>query len=236
MRNNVPVIAVDGPGGVGKGTLCRALAEQFGWHFLDSGALYRLTALAALRQRIPLENESRVAALAQRLDASFPSAAHDSRVLLAGEDVSELIRSEECGNAASIVAAMPAVRDALLRLQRNFRQSPGLVADGRDMGTVVFPDAQVKIFLTASPEACAIRRHNQLKEKGIDVSLANLIDDIAERNRRDSQRSVAPLRPASDAHVLDTSELSITQVKECAVGLVNRQLKFRDVAVDPAIR
>jgi cytidylate kinase len=155
---------------------------------------------------------------------------------LAGEDVTESIRSETCGNAASLVAAMPAVRAALLQKQRDFRQPPGLVADGRDMGTVVFPAAQVKIFLTANPEACAIRRHNQLKEKGIDVNLANLIDGIAERNERDAQRSVAPLRPAIDAYVLDTSELSIAQVKERAVDLVSRQLKLRDVTADPAIR
>ncbi|NJN48112.1 MAG: (d)CMP kinase [Candidatus Competibacteraceae bacterium] len=236
MRNNIPVIAVDGPGGVGKGTLCRALATQFGWHFLDSGALYRLTALAALQQHLSLDDELQVSALARNLDVRFSTATDDQRVFLADEDVSELIRSETCGSAASIVAAMPAVRTALLQRQRDFRRLPGLVADGRDMGTVVFPDAPVKIFLTANPESCAIRRHKQLKEKGIDVSLADLIDDIAERNQRDSQRSVAPLRPAVDALLLDTSELSIAQVKECAVGLVNRQLKFRDVALDPAIR
>ncbi|MEE4379073.1 MAG: (d)CMP kinase [Candidatus Competibacteraceae bacterium] len=236
MCNNIPVIAVDGPGGVGKGTLCRALAAQFGWHFLDSGALYRLTALAALQRHLPLDDEVQVSALARNLDVHFSNAADDERIFLVDNDVSELIRSERCGNAASIVAAIPAVRNALLQRQRDFRQLPGLVADGRDMGTVVFPDAPVKIFLTANPEACAIRRHNQLKEKGIDVSLADLVDEIAERNQRDSQRSVAPLRPAADAHVLDTSELGIAQVKECAVGLVNRQLKFRDVAADPAIR
>jgi cytidylate kinase len=226
VTDNVPVIAVDGPSGVGKGTLCQALAQHLGWHLLDSGSLYRLTALAAQKHGIPLDDETRLAALATRLEvrfATFPG--RETQVLLEGEDVSAAIRSEACGNAASRVAALPAVRAALLQRQRDFRQSPGLVADGRDMGTVVFPDAPVKIFLTASPTARAIRRYNQLREKGISVSLAALAKEIAERDARDAGRAIAPLRPASDAHVLDTTELSIAAVRQQALMILAEHLK-----------
>ena len=226
MIDNVPVIAVDGPSGVGKGTLCQVLAQHLGWHFLDSGSLYRLTALAAQKQGIPLDDETRLAVLAARLDVRFePLLGQETQVLLEGEDVSVAIRSEVCGNAASRVAALPAVRAALLQRQRDFRQPPGLVADGRDMGTVVFPDAPVKIFLTASPMARAIRRYNQLREKGISVSLAALAKEIAERDARDAGRAIAPLRPASDAHVLDTTELSIAAVRQQALMILAEHLK-----------
>jgi cytidylate kinase len=226
VTDNVPVIAVDGPSGVGKGTLCQALAQHLGWHLLDSGSLYRLTALAAQKHGIPLDDETRIAALATRLEVRFETfPGRETQVLLEGEDVSAAIRSEACGNAASRVAALPAVRTALLQRQRDFRQSPGLVADGRDMGTVVFPDAPVKIFLTASPTARAIRRYNQLREKGISVSLAALAKEIAERDARDAGRAIAPLRPASDAHVLDTTELSIAAVRQQALMILAEHLK-----------
>ena len=226
MTDNAPVIAVDGPSGVGKGTLCQALAQHLGWHLLDSGSLYRLTALAAQKHGVPLDDETRLAALAARLEVRFePLPGRETQVLLEGEDVSATIRSEACGNAASRVAALPAVRAALLQRQRDFRQPPGLVADGRDMGTVVFPDAPVKIFLTASPTARAIRRYNQLREKGISVSLAALAREIAERDARDAGRAIAPLRPASDAHVLDTTELSIAAVRRQALMILAEYLK-----------
>jgi cytidylate kinase len=225
MTDQIPVVAVDGPSGVGKGTLGRTLAAQLGWHFLDSGALYRLTALATLRRRLSLEDSAPIAALAEKLAVRFAPSPADERIWLDDEEVSTAIRSETCGNVASKIAAMPAVRAALLQRQRDFRQTPGLVADGRDMGSVVFPDAPVKIFLTASPEACAIRRYKQLKEKGIDVSLADLTREIAERNERDARRLIAPLEPAADAEVLDTTGLSIAQVRERALLIVGRRLR-----------
>ena len=221
-----PVIAVDGPSGVGKGTLCRLLAHQLGWHLLDSGALYRLTALAVLRRGISLDDAAGLAAVAASLDVSFRGGDIDreAEVVLEGEEVSAEIRSEACGNVASKVAAVPEVRAALLQRQRDFRRSPGLVADGRDMGSVVFPDAEVKIFLSASPEIRAARRYKQLKEKGVDANLAQLKRDIAERDQRDSKRRIAPLKPASDAATLDTSGLSITEVKDRALEIVRRRL------------
>lgn len=226
VTDNVPVIAVDGPSGVGKGTLCQALAQHLGWHLLDSGSLYRLTALAAQKHGVPLEDESQLAVLAAGLDVRFETLlGQETRVLLEGEDVGAAIRSEACGNAASRVAALPAVRAALLQRQRDFRRPPGLVADGRDMGTVVFPDAPVKVFLTASPGARAIRRYNQLREKGISVSLAALAKEIAERDARDAGRAIAPLKPASDAHVLDTTELGIAAVRQQALMILAAYLK-----------
>ena len=226
MIDNVPVIAVDGPSGVGKGTLCQALAKHLGWHLLDSGSLYRLTALAAQKHGISLEDETQLAALAARLEVRFEAVAdREIQVLLEDEEVTAAIRSEACGNAASRVAALSAVRAALLQRQRDFRRPPGLVADGRDMGTVVFPDAPVKIFLTASPKARAIRRYNQLREKDISVSLAALAREIAERDARDAGRAIAPLRPASDAHVLDTTELSIAAVRQQVLMILAEYLK-----------
>lgn len=223
-----PVIAVDGPGGVGKGTLCQLLAKHLGWHLLDSGSLYRLTALAALRRGIPLDDAAAVAAVAGALDVSFHGGDlnRETEILLEGKDVSAEIRTETCGNAASKVAVIPEVRLALLQRQRDFRREPGLVADGRDMGTIVFPDAEVKIFLAASPEERAIRRYKQLKEKGIDANLAQLKKDIAERDERDSQRRVAPLERAPEAVMLDTTGLSIAGVKARALEIVRNQVGF----------
>ncbi|HKK14072.1 MAG TPA: (d)CMP kinase [Gammaproteobacteria bacterium] len=202
----VPVVTVDGPGGSGKGTISQRIASALGWHFLDSGALYRVLALAARDQGVPLDDEPALARLARDLDVVFEPA---GGIRLGGREVAAEIRTEACGNAASRVAALPAVRDALLARQRALRRAPGLVADGRDMGTVVFPEAPVKVFLTASAEERARRRHNQLKEKGLDASLSSLVAEIAERDRRDANRAVAPLKPAPDAVMVDTTDLDI---------------------------
>jgi len=210
-----PVIAVDGPSGVGKGTLCRLLATHYGWQLLDSGALYRLTALAASRHAIALDDAPALATLAQQLDVVFEARSDaEPLIRLEGEVVNQAIRTEQAGMAASQVAAIGAVRAALLQRQRDFRQPPGLVADGRDMGTVVFPDAPVKIFLDASAEVRAQRRYQQLKQQGVDVTLDVLVREIADRDARDRQRAVAPLQAAADAITIDTSNLSITAVLE----------------------
>lgn len=204
----VPVITIDGPGGSGKGTISYLIATELGWHFLDSGALYRVLALAALNRGIALDDSHRLAAAAESLDVVF--ATHGSHsVLLEGQEVSREIRSERVGNAASRVAAVPEVRRALLERQRSFRQPPGLVADGRDMGSVVFSDAQVKIYLTASIEERAKRRYKQLIEKGLDANLSKIREEIAARDARDTGRTVAPLKPAGDAIVIDTSDMNI---------------------------
>ena len=209
----VPVVAIDGPSGSGKGTIARRVAESLGWHLLDSGALYRLVGLDAARKSIPFDDEKALAELASNLDVQFTSdPAGDEQIVLCGEDVTAAVRTEDAGTGASAVAGFQAVRDALLGRQRAFRQAPGLVADGRDMGTLVFADAALKVFLTASPEERAIRRHKQLNDKGIDVSLAAVSRDIADRDRRDSERSVAPLRPAEDARIVDSSGQSIEAV------------------------
>lgn len=223
--NDVPVIAVDGPSGVGKGTLCRQLAQHLGWHLLDSGALYRLTALAAQKYAAALDDETALAAIAQTLNVQFSSTdSGGERIELDGTDVTLAVRSEHAGQAASQVAALPGVRTALLERQRAFRQPPGLIADGRDMGTVVFTDATLKIFLTASPEERAKRRYKQLIEKGISASLATLAQDIAERDTRDAQRAVAPLRPAADAIILDTDDLTIVAVRHHVLDLIRQRL------------
>jgi len=216
--NNVPVIAVDGPSGTGKGTVCGRLADWLGWHLLDSGALYRLVALRAERTGTPTSDETALARLATDMEADFVrgDAEVPIRALLRGEDVSAAIRAESISRLASEVAACPAVRQALLERQRAARRPPGLVADGRDMGTVVFPDAPLKLFLTASPEERARRRYKQLKDKGIGVNLRQLSADIAERDARDSQRKISPLKPAPDAVVIDTSDLAIDDVIERA--------------------
>lgn len=225
MNARIPVITVDGPSGVGKGTLCQWLAGRLGFHRLDSGALYRLTALAALRRNLALEDEIQVAAVAARLEVEFLAGTGGSpRIVLEGVDVGAELRSETCGNAASRVAALPAVRAALLQRQRDFRRSPGLIADGRDMGTVVFPDAELKLFLTASAEERARRRHEQLSEQGMNANLKILASEIAERDARDRRRAVAPLCPATDAEMLDTTHSSIAEVCDRALALATRRL------------
>lgn len=209
----IPVITVDGPSGVGKGTLSQQLARHLGWHFLDSGALYRLLGLAARRQGVEPSDETSLESLALKLDVRFvPTEQGETTILLNNQDVTREIRTEQAGNDASRVAAVPAVRAALLQRQRDFRQRPGLVADGRDMGTTVFPDAPLKFFLTASAEVRAERRYKQLKEKGLDASLTTLLAEIAERDERDRTRSVSPLKPAEDAIIIDTSHLGIDEV------------------------
>lgn len=213
-NKQVPVITIDGPSGSGKGTISRGVAKALGWHFLDSGALYRLVALAAKHHAVGLGDEPCLKTLAGHLDVQFQSddGAREGRVILEGEDVTDNLRTEECGNAASVVAALPSVRQALLQRQRAFQEPPGLVADGRDMGTVVFPDAELKVFLTASREERARRRHNQLKGKGVNVTLQHILDELAERDARDSGRSISPLRAATGAVIIDTTRMSIDEV------------------------
>lgn len=209
----VPVLALDGPSGSGKGTIARQVAAALDWHLLDSGALYRLVGLAAKRGGIDLADEARLADLASGLNVRFGTDEEGGeQIWLDDVDVTAEVRTEETGRLASTVAALPAVREALLDLQKSFRRAPGLVADGRDMGTHVFPDADVKVFLTATPEERAKRRYKQLKDKGIGVSLSALSRDIADRDRRDSERAAAPLRPADDAYVLDSSDMTIEDV------------------------
>ena len=219
--NTIPVIAIDGPSGSGKGTIARDVAAELDYHLLDSGALYRLLALAADRRGISLDDAEVLARLATELDVRFGAdAGGEELIWLDGEPVSSELRTEEAGKGASTVAALQPVRDALLTLQRSFRKAPGLVADGRDMGTHVFPHAALKVFLTASAEERARRRHKQLKDKGLDVSLAALSRDIEDRDRRDSERSVAPLRPAKDARILDSSGQSIEAVTQTVLDWV----------------
>lgn len=214
----VPVVAIDGPSGSGKGTIARQVAAKLGFHLLDSGALYRLVALAG--RDAGIADEAGLAALAGRIGIEFGEGADgEERIRLDGRDVAAEVRLETTGALASRVAALPAVRTALLARQHGFRRSPGLVADGRDMGTVVFPDAPLKVFLTASPEERAKRRHNQLIDKGNAASLAALSRDIAERDARDSTRAVAPLRPAPDAVVIDTTGIAVADIVGQVLGL-----------------
>ncbi len=211
--NSVPVVTIDGPSGSGKGTISREVARQLGWHLLDSGALYRLVALAGLRRGLQTDDSSGHAQIARVMDVHFGTTAMgEERILLSGEDVSAEVRSETAGQGASRVAAWPAVRNALLDRQRRFAEAPGLIADGRDMGTVIFPHAKLKIYLTASAAERASRRYKQLKDKGFAASLPALSREIAERDQRDSSREVAPLRPADDAIELDSTGLGIEAV------------------------
>ncbi len=216
---SIPVITIDGPSGSGKGTIASLLAERLGWRLLDSGALYRIVAAEALRGGVALDQEPALAELAAGLEIRFEG----ERVLVGGREVSLRIREEEVGVAASKVAALAAVRDAILDLQRGMRTSPGLVADGRDMGTVVFPDAPLKIYLDASVQVRAERRYNQLKNKGLDASLRALLENLQERDERDKGRAVSPLVPADDAVIIDSSDMSIEDVLETVYGLAGER-------------
>jgi cytidylate kinase len=221
---SAPVIAVDGPSGSGKGSLCQLLARELGWHLLDSGALYRIVGLAAIKHGVAFEDEAGLAQLAAGLDVEFRSSepGEPAAVFLDGEDISSEVRNETSGNYASKVAVHPAVREALTGLQRSFAKAPGLIADGRDMGTVIFPDATLKIYLTASAEERAQRRYKQLINKGQDVNLAALLEDIKIRDERDMNRQLAPLKPALDARVIDSTAMAITDVFKQVIADFNK--------------
>ena len=223
--NNVPVITLDGPSGTGKGTICHLLAKHLHWNMLDSGAIYRVLAYAARKKGVNFNDTSHLIDLAVTLDLRFESSEeNETQVILDNEDVSQQIRSEQCGQDASQIAVIPEVRQALLERQRNFAQYPGLVTDGRDMGTVVFPHAFLKIFLYANEEERANRRYLQLKEKGINVSLAQVVEELVKRDTRDTARTHAPLKPAEDAVQIDTTGLSIVQVFNNVLELLDKQL------------
>jgi cytidylate kinase len=225
MSEQTPVITIDGPSGAGKGTVARIVAEQLGWKLLDSGAIYRVLAMATLHHGVSVEEEEPLVPMAAYLDVQFQiSSDGQSKVILEGEDVTDAIRQENVGNLASKVAAFPRVREALLRRQRAFKVDPGLVADGRDMGTVVFNDAPVKVFLTATAEERADRRFNQLKEKGVSVKIEPLLEDIRQRDERDQNREVAPLVPADDALIIDSTDLSIDEVVNKILSFTNEKL------------
>jgi len=224
MSSHTPVVTVDGPSGAGKGTLCMLLSKKLGFHLLDSGAIYRVLALAAIHHGVDLESEDALVPIATHLDVQFIAEGDLVKVILEGEDVSGELRKEETGMAASKVAALPRVREALLRRQRAFAEGQGLIADGRDMGTVVFPEAEAKIFLDASAEERAQRRLKQLQDKGLDVKFADLLSEIQERDDRDRNRPVAPLRPAEDALLLDSTSMSIDEVVEKALQYIESKL------------
>jgi len=227
-KSNIPVICLDGPGGVGKGTICLAVAKKLGWHILDSGSLYRITALQVTRefpdQTVDSLDTEKLAEIARNLSVSYEENNGELVIFLSDEDITQLIRNEEIGARASQIAVIPEVREALLARQRAFLVEPGLVADGRDMGTVVFPQAVLKIYLTATPEERAQRRYKQLKDKGIDASLSILVEDLRVRDERDMNREAAPLKPASDAVIIDTSSLSIEQVTNEVMQLINQRV------------
>ena len=222
MTKKIPVLAIDGPSGSGKGTVGQILAHRLGWHFLDSGALYRALGVAADQARVDLGDQTALAQLAMDMAIRFsPRTGGDTvNVFLNEKEIGDRLRTEESGRRASILAAFPRVRRALLQKQHSFRRPPGLVADGRDMGSTVFPDAILKIYLTATPEVRAERRYKQLKDKGFDVNLRELFDEIRERDARDAVREVSPLKPATDACILDTSQLDISGVVERVYGLL----------------
>ncbi len=216
---NIPVLTIDGPSGAGKGTVSRAVAKKLGWNYLDSGSIYRSLAIAALKQGVDLENEAEVAKVAQAMTLEF-DCGDELIVKLNGEDITPQLGLESTGNAASIVAAYPDVRRILLQKQKDFRRLPGLVADGRDMGTVVFPDAEIKVFLTASAAERAQRRYKQLIEKGIHANLLLLTNEIEERDRRDTERKTSPLAMASDALYIDSSDMTLDSVIDEVLNLI----------------
>lgn len=224
----IPIVAIDGPGGSGKGTIGRRVARQLGWKFLDSGALYRLVGICAIQRGIALDDAPQLAALAAKLDATFEVEAdgmHVEHIVLEGREVTQDVRTEQAGDAASRVAVLAPVRQALLEWQHAFRAAPGLVADGRDMGTVVFPDADLKVFLTATAEERARRRYQQLKNTGLDVTLATILVDIRNRDARDASRLVAPLVPAADAVIVDSTGLNVEEVEAKIMALIRKQLQ-----------
>jgi len=227
-KATTPVICLDGPSGVGKGTICLAVAKRLGWHILDSGSLYRITALQVSRlfpdNEVNSINTKQLVEIASNLSICYRCENDELSVFLADENITQLIRGEEIGAKASQVAAIPEVRKALLDRQRAFLQPPGLIADGRDMGTVVFPDAVLKIYLTASPEERAKRRYKQLKDKGIGVNLAALVEELRLRDERDMNRQAAPLKPATDAIIIDTTTLDIEQVTNEVMYWVNQRI------------
>jgi cytidylate kinase len=224
----VPVLTIDGPSGSGKGTISRAVAERLGWHYLDSGALYRAVGLASAWEGVDLSDPDAVAACAARTDIRFEDdASGEPRVLVNGKDTTHQLRMETAAAAASAIAAHPQVRAVLLVLQRGFRRAPGLVADGRDMGTVVFRDSPYKVFLTAGAAERAKRRHKQLKDKGVSVNLDSLLHEIAARDERDAGRAVAPLRPAEDAVIVDSTGMPITEVIERVLAVLPDSVRRR---------
>lgn len=228
MTQPIPVLTIDGPSGSGKGTISRAVAQRLGWHYLDSGAIYRAVGLAAAWEGVDLSDADSVAACAARTEIRFIAEGEgEPHIVVNGKDATRQLRTETAGAAASAIAAHPPVRLALVDLQKRFRQSPGLVADGRDMGTVIFPDARFKVFLTASAGERAKRRYKQLKEKGVSVTLDSLLHEIAARDERDAGRAVAPLKPAEDAVILDSTGVPITEVIERVLAVLPDSLRRR---------